>query len=222
MAVLATSIYLQLPASAPIWENVSLLPVAEFPWRFMGLSAFALAVLGGYFVRGGELGGRGDREKEKHEDTTPQGGSFARTPVLIGVAPLREMLAATLVMVAAIVTAFPYTYTPRGFVQLRTPSPATVLEYERATGAFGLTTINEYLPQTVLELPKDLPVAISRSKIDLPASAIRSAQWSPLGESDGVTLAAPMDVRFRTFNYPGWSVSVAGKPAALTTLCAPG
>ena len=52
LAVLAASIYLQLPASAPIWENVSLLPVAEFPWRFMGLSAFALAVLGGY-VGGG-------------------------------------------------------------------------------------------------------------------------------------------------------------------------
>ena len=121
-------------------------------------------------------------------------------------------------VVAAVVTAFPYTYTPRGFVRLGTPGPATVLEYEQATGAYGLTTINEYLPQTVLELPKDLPAAISRPKIDLPAAAIRSAQWSPLGESDGVTLALPMEVRFRTFNYPGWSVSVDGKPAPLTTL----
>lgn len=180
VAVLAISIFLQLPDSASIWENVSLLPVAEFPWRFMGLSAFALAVLGGYAGK--------DR-----------------------------MLLPTLVIVAAVVTAFPYMVTPRGFIQLGTPGPATVLEYERATGAYGLTTINEYLPQSVLELPKDLPAAISRPKIDLAPGLLRSGLWSPLGENDRVTLPQPMQVRFRTFNYPGWSVSVDGKPAPLTT-----
>jgi hypothetical protein len=192
LTVLAVSIYLQLPESARVWENVSLLPVAEFPWRFMGLSAFALAVLGGY-VGGGLL-----------------------LPL-----PFREragVRVALLIILAAVVTAFPYMVAPRGFIQLGTPGPATVLEYEKSTGAFGLTTINEYLPQTVVELPKDLPTTISRAKIDLPASEIRSAQWSPLGESDGVTLALPAEVRFRTFNYPGWSVALDGKPTALTTL----
>jgi len=217
LAVLAASIYLQLPASAPIWENVSLLPVAEFPWRFMGLSAFALAVLGGY-AGGRELSFVGATPAVARPQADTNRAAASPAPTNSSSESWRAMLLSTLVVVAAVVTSLPYTYTPRGFVRLGTPSPTMVLEYEKTTGAYGLTTINEYLPQTVLELPKDLPAAISRPKIDLPAAAIRSAQWSPLGESDSVTLALPMQVRFRTFNYPGWSVSVDGKPAPLTTL----
>ena len=221
LAVLAASIFLQLPASTSIWENVSLLPVAEFPWRFMGLSAFALAVLGGY-VGGGELSFVGAtrllRCFGRSAVARPSAEGLSPATAHSRAASLRKALLPALVVVAAVVTAFPYTYAPRGFVQFGTPGPATVLAYEQATGAYGLTTINEYLPQTVLELPKDLPAAISRSKIDLPPASIRSAQWSPLSESDRVTLAQPMQVRFRTFNYPGWSVSVDGTPAPLTTL----
>ncbi|NJN99933.1 MAG: hypothetical protein HC875_40420, partial [Anaerolineales bacterium] len=47
-AVLAlTATFLTLPISRPVWEIVSILQVAEFPWRMLGLANLGLAVLAG-------------------------------------------------------------------------------------------------------------------------------------------------------------------------------
>ncbi|MEP7200885.1 MAG: hypothetical protein ABI874_13765, partial [Chloroflexota bacterium] len=199
-AVLAISIFLQLPSSAFVWENVALLPVAEFPWRFMGISSFALAVLGGYVSHPSP-----PRYKEHRVN------NFEKLCAL-GVSVVSVFF-----VLATIVTAFPYLAAPHGFARLGTPTVETVRDYELSTGAFGLTTINEYLPQTVQVLPADMPAPLSQPKIDLPAAAIVSAQWSPRGERDVVTLAQVTSVRFRIFNYPGWTVYVDGMAAPTTT-----
>jgi len=40
-------IFLMLPASAFVWENMPLLPYFQFPWRMLGATSVMLAVLGG-------------------------------------------------------------------------------------------------------------------------------------------------------------------------------
>ncbi|MBI5876299.1 MAG: hypothetical protein HZB53_01505 [Chloroflexi bacterium] len=50
IALAAVAIFLQLGASSFIWDAVPILPLAEYPWRFMGLATLALAALGGYAV----------------------------------------------------------------------------------------------------------------------------------------------------------------------------
>ncbi len=43
----ATGALMSLPLSRPLWEMVSILQVAEFPWRMLGLANLGLAVLAG-------------------------------------------------------------------------------------------------------------------------------------------------------------------------------
>lgn len=42
------SLALATPVSAPLWENLSLLQVVQFPWRSLGLAAVLLSLLAGY------------------------------------------------------------------------------------------------------------------------------------------------------------------------------
>jgi hypothetical protein len=47
-AVIATAAaFMSLPVSRPVWETVSILQVAEFPWRMLGLANLGLAFLAG-------------------------------------------------------------------------------------------------------------------------------------------------------------------------------
>ena len=41
------SLSLTLPASAQVWEKIPLLPLVQFPWRFLALAVLSLSLLGG-------------------------------------------------------------------------------------------------------------------------------------------------------------------------------
>lgn len=47
LAILFVSLFIQTAWSAPVWRASSLLQDFQFPWRFLSLSVFAAAVLGG-------------------------------------------------------------------------------------------------------------------------------------------------------------------------------
>ena len=46
-AVAAAAIFMTLPVSRPVWETLTILQVAEFPWRMLGLANLGLAFLAG-------------------------------------------------------------------------------------------------------------------------------------------------------------------------------
>lgn len=50
LAVLVISIFLMLSVSQPIWQMVKILQKFQFPWRFLHLSVFCIAVLGGFVI----------------------------------------------------------------------------------------------------------------------------------------------------------------------------
>jgi len=45
--VLVATVLMMLPVSGPLWENAPFLPIAEFPWRMMGVANLSLAFLAG-------------------------------------------------------------------------------------------------------------------------------------------------------------------------------
>lgn len=49
-AIFWLTIFLMTPASKLIWEHITVLQKFQFPWRFMSVSVFSIAVLGGLFV----------------------------------------------------------------------------------------------------------------------------------------------------------------------------
>ncbi len=48
--MLAFVLFLMLPASTAVWENLPFLPYMQFPWRFLGAAAALLAVLAGVAI----------------------------------------------------------------------------------------------------------------------------------------------------------------------------
>ena len=54
--VALASLFLTLPSSALIWEKVPLLPLVQFPWRFLALAVLSLSILAGLL---GEMLGEG-------------------------------------------------------------------------------------------------------------------------------------------------------------------
>jgi hypothetical protein len=45
IATLALSTFLITPLSKPLWDHLPLLPLVQFPWRFLSIQAFAIALL---------------------------------------------------------------------------------------------------------------------------------------------------------------------------------
>ncbi len=51
--LLATSTFMITPLSRPLWDHLPLLPLLQFPWRFLSLQALATSLLTAYLVRAG-------------------------------------------------------------------------------------------------------------------------------------------------------------------------
>ena len=50
LIVLVVSVFLMLPVSQPIWQNVTILQKFQFPWRFLHIVVFLTAALGGFVM----------------------------------------------------------------------------------------------------------------------------------------------------------------------------
>lgn len=48
LLLFALSLFLSIPLSMPVWQDIQLLKLFQFPWRFTGLSSFAASVLSLY------------------------------------------------------------------------------------------------------------------------------------------------------------------------------
>ncbi len=188
--------FLTLPASRVAWEKVPLLPYAGFPWRFLGLAGLMVAWLAGATVR--------------WDKKWPRGAQA----VGVGV-------------VTWVIVAFSLTWLyPRYLARIDNLTPAGLIAFERESGALGTTSVGEYLPVSVQELPDTTALlaqyhtgdAIRRlSAGSLPEGAtIVSQEWRLIGGD--VTVDSPHDwqATLLLFHFPGWRVWLNGQEAETT------
>ncbi len=180
-----------MPVAAPLWELVPLAGLIQFPWRLLALAAVTLAVLSGFAP--GRLSGR-----EEEDRGSDDGQLHAPTLILALVA-----LAASL------------PYTQPEF----TPTPASAgspllsiefeLEYEDMRGMTAWTQemppasplVDQYLAGGPLVTAEALaPEAM--------VEMIRAG-----GASDELWVRSPdgTALRFYTYYFPGWRVSIDGQ-----------
>ena len=124
--LLTLSLFMALPASQFVWDTVPLLPYVQFPWRFLGLAAVALAFLGASGLGGGaeEQRGRGAEE-------------------IIHYSLLTLLL----------LTALPYHFPSAPPPLPHTADRADLIAFEVETGWLGTTSAGDYLPTAVATLP---------------------------------------------------------------------
>jgi len=193
--VLLVTVFMMTPDSVWLWERIPPLPIAQYPWRLMGVANLASA-----FLAGAALAVWRD----------------------LGVRGPAVLVAAIAVVILAVA---PYLYPPKPFVQYGEPTLADVISYEVRSQVIGMTTLGEYLPIWAQVRPADSPMVADYlaarpiNKLDVTALS-SDIEWQVTAHTatrDAFRFASPrpFTARLRTFYYPGWQAEIDGKPAPI-------
>jgi hypothetical protein len=197
IAAAAVFLFMALPLSRAVWDNLPLIEFVQFPWRFVGRAALPVAFLAGVL--------------------------FAH-PVFAGGAGWRRWawLAIPAAVALLILESVPALY-PRMCREEPFPTIVTVHDYERATGLVGVDPEGSYFPRTVRERPSGSPLEADYragrppQRFDatvLPPGATLDAEYDGLAATARVTTPEAFTARYLSFDYPGWQVTVDGRPVA--------
>lgn len=187
------SIFMALPISAPIWQHVPLLPFVQFPWRFLGLGSFFVALLAGaalYIWR---------------EPLSKWSWSWLVVPVLV-------------ILLSFYVVPWQYM---RRYPPMENLTMMENVRFERQTGSLGTTTMGEFLPATVQALPEEnspaLQIGQHLDTTSLPEAAeVLHAKYDPLRYEVLLESSEAFKAVFHTFDFPGWEAEVDGERVPIT------
>ena len=211
-AVLLLSIWLITPYSELVWDYFPLLRLTFYPWRLLSMTSVATAVLVALSMRL-----IGDWRLEIGVSTNLQSFDKLRTGSLISNLVLPFLLT-NLILISSI----PWLFPPR-------QSMPEVITMEKALSEelpplfIGTTTLGEFLPQSVKELPDRLPKEADLRADNNPdrLQAISGLTWTrvdenPIKASYEVVAERPLTAVYRQFDFPGWQVQVDGQSIPIT------
>ncbi len=184
------AIFMSLSVSRSVWETITILQVAEFPWRMLGLANLGLAFLAGTVV------------------------------LLI---PLRfRTLFTAICLTLQISSVAPYLYPVTPNEQYGHITIADQINYERRSQSIGTTTLGEYLPETVKQIPTGSPMVNLFQHGQIPErldrTSLPTGTTAALLNQDAVThhyrLSSPTNFTLRMlhFDYLGWQATLDGQP----------
>lgn len=183
-------IWMNVPSSAWLWENLPLIAYTQFPWRLLGLASLLLALMTAISV---------------WLMWTMVSG-WCR-PLIVGVAVLSLMI-----------YAIPWTYTLY-YPPFRLDDIRDVHHFERQTGQLALSSYSEYLPVTADERRLDPNRLIERFEGGdviprlLPSASLTliSQEWSSTSAALRLDSAMEQTVEFDWLYVPGWTADIDGQ-----------
>ena len=195
--VSVVTVLMMLPVSEPLWENVPFLPIAEFPWRMMGMANLSLAFLAG------------------------AGLYLWDDKGLVSKALLSLMVSLLIVVLLTAV----YLYPPKSFVEYDSPSLQDYFRHELSTQTVGTTTINEYMPVWAKETPTTSPLMPAYlagqpveklNREELPGSVqAQLVEHTVVSDHYRFNSEQPFTAHFYTFYFPAWRAYLDGQPTEI-------
>ena len=190
-------IFLMLPASAFVWENMPFLPYFQFPWRMLGAVSVMLAVLGGAGTSGVMA-----LLSQKRRWAAGVTAVFVALPILFAL-PLTQVS--------------PWPEFGDVFTQRM-----SIIELKGRW--LGTTSTADYVPVTVDTIPRQNGELVRNfatgepldrvNRATLPkGSEVISEEISPLHFQYMVDTPIEFPLRLFLFEFPGWTVKVDGEPA---------
>jgi len=196
LIVVLGSLFLTLPLSRLAWERLPLLPLIQFPWRFLAISILCAAFLGGSGVAA---------IMDLMSDRVSSQSTFV------------AVIPAVVIFLAA-VNVVPWRFADY-FDPLPDASVAGSMEYERESGLIGTTSTGEYLPVSVRQLPFAQEGQETYERLDgdsLPEGARLIAEdYGPLRYDIVVDSPRLFTAIFNTFFFEGWQATIDGQQALL-------
>lgn len=186
-----------LPLAKPLWDAVPLLQVTLFPWRLLGPLSLWLALLAGAAI-----------VNLQHLRLSP-------APLL----PFAPAITLAFFIVLGLPFASPlYEAVPHA------PTLRDLAAFEAPPFFIGTTTVGEYLPVWVKELPA---TQANQTRLlngeplppfeALPAGVtVETLHTAPVGGEYRITTAAPLTLTYRAFYFPTWQATLNAAPLPLT------
>ena len=199
-------LFMALPGSVGLWDNLPLIRFVQFPWRFVGRALLPAALLAGAFTY--NLHGTIHTAQ-----LSPRARTFFAVTLSLSLA------------IFTLIAAAPHLY-PRVCAPLPNLSINSVFAYERTTGHIGVDPLGAYLPVTVKERPTSSPLEARYAQNEviqrldqstLPNGArVISEAYQP--NRAVIDLDAPLDFRatYFTFDFPGWQVTIDDQHIPIT------
>jgi hypothetical protein len=187
-------LFMTLPGSTPLWESGPLLPLAEFPWRWLGPASLCAA-----FLCGAALPLWGACTRRGNASALPLAGAI--TLILLATAP--------------------YLFPRQPFISYPTLSAKDVVAYEVESGAVAMTSSGEFLPIWAVPQPNSSPLLkdyqagkpidkFDRSSLPDGASAEQLAH-NAVSDRFRVSTSRPFLARLHTLYFPGWRAYLDGQ-----------
>lgn len=185
-------VYLITPGSVEVWEAIPQMSYIQFPMRFLGPAALALAVLAGGAVGWARL------LTERMQSLSPAVG-----------------------VLACLASALPLMY-PQHWGEFGPVTPLRMIEVELAGRALGTTSANDFLPVDVRLGPESQPSLLDSyetgtvDKINhavVPeGGAATVVEHGP--QRDVFEVSTPVEFVFRAYTiyFPGWTAYVDDQP----------
>jgi len=195
---LTVSTLMMTPLSRPMWDALPLLPLAQFPWRFLSVQALFASLAAGY-LGAAPLSRQGPRAQ----------------PVTAQASRIAPASLAGLALAAAVLVPLRPDYLP---IRADEITAERVQLYEAFTTNIGTTIRAEYLPRTMTPRPYTGPPLIDPSAppraipIAGDAEAERVSR-GPISQAWRVRASGDATLAFPITYFPGWQATIDGRPA---------
>ena len=202
-----TLVLLMLPASAPAWELLPLAALVQFPWRLLALTAVILSILAGMAV--GEEEAAGDKQPAHSEarageeaETAPGGQGHSAGLGVCG-----------LCLLFVVLGSFGYTLPEYTAVPAIAEGPLLTIEFEiKHPDMVGVTAWSRELPPgspLVDQYRAGGPLVTAEALA--PDARVEMIRAGGASDELWVRSEAGTPLRFYTYFYPGWRVSIDGQ-----------
>ena len=206
-AVLLLCVWLITPSSQFVWDHFPLLRLTFYPWRLLSMASLATAVLAGLSMVNGQW--------------SMVNGQ--RPPLTIGNWQLTiDNSLLFLLTLLTITASAPWLYPPRQ-PMAETVDLELALAEELPPYLIGTTTLGEFLPQWVDELPPQEPAKsdlIAQNNPDRlePSDGLTWTRLSenPVAARYEVVAERPLTLTYRQFYFPGWHAWLNDAPLPIT------
>jgi hypothetical protein len=217
------AILLMSPLAEPIWQILPIASLVQFPWRLLAMTAFTMSIVAGALVAGLEasdiLRERRTRDEDQDEALASENSDdpdrSSPQPQARQLSCFHHMPHVMLLALVVILASFSYTLPQYTEIPAWAEKPLAVINWDRASivDRVGMVSVTEEQPQTSpMEQQYLNNEPLVTAGLIAGRGVVEMLRHGGVSDKVKVIAAEPVTLQFYTYDYPGWQVTLNGRP----------